>query len=126
VIRRELFDDRVSGWNSTKKSICIFGLAAALRYLHSRELVHRNVKLTNVLLNKNFEPFLCDCQLSEISEDTINRILGFHFRARFHRVPNVSSARYHDPRFIWPQSFFRHNTTATARVLLTFMRMVFV
>jgi serine/threonine protein kinase len=68
AIERELSNDRIEGWSPTKKSICIFGIAAAMRYLHSKEIVHRDLKLENIMLNGDLEPVICDFGLARVLE----------------------------------------------------------
>jgi serine/threonine protein kinase len=43
-------------WTATRKSICIFGIACAMRYIHSKNIIHRDFKPSKVLLDENWEP----------------------------------------------------------------------
>lgn len=54
----ENFDD-------TKKMIIIIGIIAAMRYLHKNDIMHRDLKPLNVLLNENLEPIVADFGLSK-------------------------------------------------------------
>ena len=47
-------------FNDTQKTILIFGVASALRYIHKRDAYHGNLKPSNILLNSRFEPFVGD------------------------------------------------------------------
>ena len=51
-------------WDATKKSMCVFGVAAAMAYLHSHGVLHRDLKLANVFLNEDFEPVIGDFGLA--------------------------------------------------------------
>ena len=53
-------------WNATAKSKYVFGVAAAMMYLHSRGIVHRDLKPGNVFLNDEFEPVIGDFGLSRM------------------------------------------------------------
>ncbi len=46
-------------------SICL-GVARGLQYLHSRKLVHRDIKFDNVLLDEHDHPKICDFGLSRL------------------------------------------------------------
>jgi serine/threonine protein kinase len=67
VINRERQGSPLAGWNETVKATCIFGIAAAYQYIHSKGLVHRSLSLCNILLDENFHPYVNLC-----SSDLIN------------------------------------------------------
>lgn len=48
------------GWSPTKMSIIIYGIALGLRFLHEKEIVHGNLKPSNILLDDKFQPRLAD------------------------------------------------------------------
>jgi serine/threonine protein kinase len=48
------------GWDDTAKSIVFLGVAAGLAYLHSKNIVHRDVKPANILLDSDFYPRIAD------------------------------------------------------------------
>ena len=41
----------VPGWNDTKRLINIYGIASAMSYLHSHEIIHKNLKPENIFLD---------------------------------------------------------------------------
>jgi serine/threonine protein kinase len=59
ALKRDLNANPFAGWNATKKSICVFGMAAILKYIHSKNMIRYDIKPANFLLNENFEPVLC-------------------------------------------------------------------
>jgi serine/threonine protein kinase len=59
------------GFDATCKSKVVFGLAVAMAHLHSRHVVHRDLKSENVFLDGNWEPRLADFGLSKV----IDRVL---------------------------------------------------
>ncbi|KAK8845714.1 hypothetical protein M9Y10_020632 [Tritrichomonas musculus] len=58
VVQNEKKNKILLGWNSTTKLIVIYGIACGMKYLHSRDILHRNLQLTNVYLTENLEPKL--------------------------------------------------------------------
>jgi serine/threonine protein kinase len=56
---------------STRKKICI-GIARGLAYLHEEsrlKIVHRDIKATNVLLDKDLNPKISDFGLAKLKDD---------------------------------------------------------
>jgi serine/threonine protein kinase len=42
-----------SGWNATRKSVIALGLAAGMAYLHSQNIVHRNISGGSVYVDSD-------------------------------------------------------------------------
>lgn len=47
-------------WNSTKKLLSIYSIASAMKYLHSLDIIHRNLTPNSILLDKNLNPKISD------------------------------------------------------------------
>ena len=63
----------------TIKAINIFGIAAAMAYVHQHSVIHRDLKTENIMLDKDYYPKIADFGLSKIFEegtqDHINQTL---------------------------------------------------
>ena len=61
-------------WNDTQKLISIFGIASGMRYLHAHNIIHRDLKLDNILLDKNLFPIICDFGFAKLIDSNGNFI----------------------------------------------------
>ena len=52
-------------FNNEMKQKVIFGITAGLYYLSSNNIIHRDIKLENILLDEDFNPFICDFGLAK-------------------------------------------------------------
>ena len=47
-------------WDDTHKLIIAYGIARGMKYLHSNNILHRKLKLENILLDDNLSPYITD------------------------------------------------------------------
>jgi serine/threonine protein kinase len=64
-------------WNSTKRAICAFGVAVGMCFMSRKNVIHRDLKVENVMLDKDFYPRIADFGMSRImsmGEEQINHV----------------------------------------------------
>ena len=78
-------------WTDTKKIIIIFGIASAMKYLHSKSIMHGNLKPSNILLDANYYPKIFDFYNSFDEKNS----------SKFPISSNNQSPIYTAPEFYW-------------------------
>lgn len=63
-------------WDATKKLICIFGIASGVQYLHHKKVIHRDLKIDNILMDKDLNPKIGDFGLSKIFNTDLSQSLN--------------------------------------------------
>jgi len=66
-------DEAKMACGSIKKKI-IFGIANGLNQIHSRNIVHGDIKSPNILLDDDFTPKICDFGLSKLKAKTASTV----------------------------------------------------
>lgn len=55
-------------WTITKKFIVLYGIAKGMSYVHKFDIMHRDLKPDNILLNENYEPKIADFGFSKFAD----------------------------------------------------------
>ena len=76
ALRRERKGNAEVGWGATKKSIVTFGTAVAMAYVHSKNVLHRDLKPDNIFLNEYFEPVVGDFFCSRFEDVDMTMYVG--------------------------------------------------
>ena len=75
---RKLLDESIKNkkklLNNTQKTIIAFGIAAGMSSLHKNNILHRDLKSSNILLDDNFMPKISDFGLSKFIPESTNSI----------------------------------------------------
>ena len=85
----------------TQKFIIVFGIASEMSYLHSHEILHRDLTTENVFVNRNFYPKLTNIDMINIFKwlKSMKRILNlsfyqapeFYFEGKYSKLSDVYS-----------------------------------
>ena len=65
--RKKKNPELLKDWNATRKMCVVFGIAAGMQYLHHMNVIHRDLKPGNILLNDDFEPCIADFGFSKFT-----------------------------------------------------------
>jgi hypothetical protein len=82
---------RPKWWTETRKAITVVGIVLGMQFMHSKNLNHRNLKPTNILLDNDHNVKISDFGLSrvyECDEKTMN------FGNALYMAPEVMERRY--------------------------------
>jgi serine/threonine protein kinase len=59
-------------WNPTRIGIVICSIVLGMRYIHSRRIIHHDLKPSNILINENEYAWICDFGASRSEDDEVS------------------------------------------------------
>lgn len=80
------------GFTRVKKSCCALGIAVGMMIIHKENMIHRDLKTENILLDDNFYPIIADFGIS--------RILSISDGDNINMTMNRGTALYMSPELI--------------------------
>lgn len=60
-------------WTKTDNYITLLGISLGLNYLHSKNIVHQNLKPSNILFDNNYHPIICDIDIFNQTPTTFTK-----------------------------------------------------
>ena len=86
IIKLEASSLSPKGWDDTRKLINIYGIASGLQYLHLHDIIHRDMKPANILLDDYLFPKIADFGLSKITT-SVSKSLNLQSQDHFKGTP---------------------------------------
>lgn len=79
-------------------------IALGMEYLHRRQMLHRDLKSANVLLDDNLKAKVCDFGLTRLARPVRQYVVHSPFTGVTRRLPAVGDAMVQNPRSACPMS----------------------
>ena len=65
-------NEKIPGFGPSQMVLILIGIAGGLQFLHSQNIPHKNLKPSNILIDKSFRPLLSDFYFTYINESHSN------------------------------------------------------
>lgn len=93
ILEKESSGEAPIDWTPTKKYICLLGISHAMMYLHAKNIIHRDLKAENILLDINYFPKVCDFGLArcfpEIYTNSVNLVKTYGIGTPIYMSPEL-------------------------------------
>lgn len=83
----------VDNYDNTARQIILTGIARGMMFLHQHNVIHRDLKTGNILLDENFHPYITDFGLSKIYESGQEMFQSQSVGTSYYMAPEVIKGR---------------------------------
>lgn len=94
ILEKEQNGLSITNWDDTRKLINIYGIAAGMMFLHSHNIIHRDLKSANILLDDKLFPKIADFGLSKIQNDLYTSQAGMKGTPAYMAPEILSDEKY--------------------------------
>jgi serine/threonine protein kinase len=63
-----------ANWTDTKKAACVFGVAATMKFIHSVNVIHRNLRPSNILFDGEFLAHVGGFDFAVVAKGKVNEL----------------------------------------------------
>ena len=85
----------VFGYGPLQRIKIIYGVAKTMEFIHSKGVIHRDLKLENILLTDNFEPKISDFGFAKEYIESITQT--YNLGTVYYMAPELIKCEYDDP-----------------------------
>ena len=85
-------------FTNTERQIILVGIARGMKYLHAHNIIHRDLKPGNILLNKDYYPFITDFGMSKICEFCHSQSQSLHAGTMQYDAPEIIKAEKYNEK----------------------------
>lgn len=75
IINLAIHGNAPERWDDTQKLITLYGIASGMAFLHSHDILHCDLKPTNILIDEYLYPKICDFGISKVERSRIQSII---------------------------------------------------
>lgn len=108
AIEAEYKNKPIKNWNNTRKQIILFGMAAGIKALHDNNIIHRDFKPDNVLLDGSLNPHIIDFGLAKILDPESSINMSMHGGTAAYMAPELIE----ETDFSYPVDIFAFGISA--------------
>ncbi|KAK8876546.1 hypothetical protein M9Y10_006763 [Tritrichomonas musculus] len=78
----------------TNKQIILYGISKGMEYLHSKNIINRDLRPSNILLDDNLHPKITDFNFSKFTSNILDTNQSQSYPMNVHRAPEMKENNY--------------------------------